>query len=242
MRRRSVPDAIPPLLCPDAPEERRPSPELGLAEWPASLWALLRDWLRPPRSAAGALWKVFSTLSLAVLLASGWLLWRHPELVVEVLLQREQGTSMAVLLQRWPRRQRQVMELLAGFAVEYQPTQIALVGRHSAVGIELIWSNEPTSDWPTATAGVMHDNLMPALAAMLHGECWSGALVHPAPRYRGGAGGAGGADGPWLVCGLSDGRDVRGYLLVHWQEQEMVPAGAQRRLVGLRRGMEQVLF
>lgn len=238
---RSVPAAMPPLPCPDAPEERRPTPEpeRKAIELPASLWALLRDWLRPPRSAAGALWKVFSTLSLAVLLASGWLLWRHPELVVELLLQREQGASMAVLLQRWPRRQRQVMELLAGFALEYQPTQIALVGRHSAVGIELIWSNEPTSGWPTATAGVMHANLMPALAAMLHGECWSGALVHPAPRYRGGAAGA---DGPWLVCGLSDGRDVRGYLLVHWQEQGMVPAGAERRLAGLRRGMEQVLF
>lgn len=167
------------------------------------------------------------------------LLGRHPELVVELLLQREQGASMAVLLQRWPRRQRQVMELLAGFALEYQPTQIALVGRHSAVGIELIWSNEPTSGWPTATAGVMHANLIPALAAMLHGECWSGALVHPAPRYRNGAAGA---DGPWLVCGLSDGRDVRGYLLVHWQEQGMVPGGAERRLAGLRRGMEQVLF
>lgn len=238
---RSVPAAMPPLPCPDAPEERGPTPEpeRKAIELPASLWALLRDWLRPPRSAAAALWKVFSTLSLAVLLASGWLLWRHPELVVELLLQREQGASMAVLLQRWPRRQRQVMELLAGFALEYQPTQIALVGRHSAVGIELIWSNEPTSGWPTATAGVMHANLMPALAAMLHGECWSGALVHPAPRYRNGAAGA---DGPWLVCGLSDGRDVRGYLLVHWQEQGMVPAGAERRLAGLRRGMEQVLF
>ncbi len=188
--------------------------ELRPGAWPASLWALIRDWLRPPGSVGGALWKAFSIVSLALLLASAWMLWRYPEQVMERLLQRQE-TSLAAIFRRRPESQRQVMELLGAYVQEYQPTQIALIARHSAIGVEEIWANEATAGWPTATGGLMHENMQPALAAMLFELCWQGPLRHPSPRPRL----LRDAPSPWLVCGLSDAADVRGYVLVHWQER-----------------------
>ncbi len=211
--------------------------ELRPGAWPASLWALIRDWLRPPGSVGGALWKAFSIVSLALLLASAWMLWRYPEQVMERLLQRQE-TSLAAIFRRRPESQRQVMELLGAYVQEYQPTQIALIARHSAIGVEEIWANEATAGWPTATGGLMHENMQPALAAMLFELCWQGPLRHPSPRPRL----LRDAPSPWLVCGLSDAADVRGYVLVHWQGAERIPAGALQRLDAVSSGMERILF
>jgi hypothetical protein len=233
--------ASPPSPSSSAEQTAAGEPQRGLelrpAEWPASLWALIRDWLRPPGSAGGALWKAFSIVSLSSVLASAWLLWRYPEQVMERLLHRRE-TSMAAIFRRRPESQRQVMELLGSYVQEYQPTQIALIARHSAIGVEEIWANESTAGWPTATGGLMNENMQPALAAMLFDLCWQGQLHHPSPTPRL----LRDAPSPWLVCGLSDAEDVWGYVLVHWQGAERLPAGAMQRLDAVSSGIERILF
>ena len=85
------------------------------------------------------------------------------------------------------------------------------------------------------TDGLLNENMKEAVAEMIFEECWVGELKHP--RIESGEL----SEHPWLVCGVRSNTIVTGYVIVHWQNQD-VPPGAQSRLDDVTNGIERLLY
>lgn len=194
--------------------------------------------LDTPKSIGEAIWRFTSLSAVTALVVSGILLWRYPKIVQRMALG---GTLEEQILddifRRKPAVKEEAMELIGGYISQYQPTQFAIINWTTQTGIEEVWVNEPTDNWPTATDGVMSRNMMAAAGSMIFDECWSGDLPYgaqfrvPKPQVI----------RPWLVCGLSDHYDLWSYVIVHWDHQVM-PDGAVLELERLSRHLERILF
>lgn len=194
--------------------------------------------LDTPKSFGEAIWRFTSLSAVTALLVSGVLLWRYPRIVHRMALGGMlEEQILDDIFRRRPAVKESVMELIGGYISQYQPTQFALVNWITQTGIEEVWVNEPTENWPTATDGVMSRNMRDAAGAMIFDECWRGELPYgsqfrfPDPEVI----------RPWLICGLSDHNDLWSYIIVHWDHTE-APEGALLELERLSRHVERILF
>lgn len=198
-----------------------PDDQQSHGPWEAAVELITHVVLDVPGSVGEVLWRVFSTLGLSTLLITGFILWRHPD----VIIQREPSPVVAERLRRDPAAEKETMSMVSAFIRRHLPARFALVSWPTATTGESLWTSSSTQGWPTSLDGLLSPNLIPAVGPLVFGECWQGSLS--------------GSDG-WLVCPISDDTDVWGFVIAQWPEG--VPVNASRGLSHLAERIEALIY
>lgn len=195
--------------------------------------------LETPKNCGEALWRFTSLSAVTSFMVSAVLLWRYPKIVHRIALGGSyQQRVILDIFRRNPVVKKEALKLIGDYITRWRPDRIAIINWTTKSGIVQVWSNELTSDWPTATNGVMSWNLIDAIGYMFFDQCWVGKLDYTAPLQRL-APDTESRD--WLVCGLSDGYSVWGFLLVNWENSDP-PRLAVEELEALSRHLEMIIF
>lgn len=198
-----------------------PDDQQSHGPWEAAVELITHVVLDVPGSVGEVLWRVFSTLGLSTLLITGFILWRHPD----VIIQSEPSPVVAERLRRDPAAEKETMAMVSAFIRRHLPARFALVSWPTATTGESLWTSSSTQGWPTSLDGLLSPNLIPAVGPLVFGECWQGSLS--------------GSDG-WMVCPISDDTDVWGFVIAQWPEG--VPVNASRGLSHLAERIEALIY
>ena len=196
--------------------------------------------LDTPKSLGEATWRFTAMSAVTAVLVSAVLLWRYPKVVQRIALGGSVEEQLVDdIFRRNPLIREEAMELIGSYISRFKPDQFALINWTTQTGILEVWANEPSTDWPTATSGVMSRNMQQAVGAMIFDQCWLGELPYGATHRH--ARVVEFTAQPWLICGLSDSHDLWSYIIVHW-DHHAPPEEALIELERLSRHLERILF
>lgn len=181
--------------------------------------------LNAPKTWREAVWRLFSVVSVASMLASGFMLWRYPEIVRDNIPVR--GGTLATRLVKGSAVTRSTMSLVSTFVRFYKPEKLAIVGWPNQMTTEVVWSNESTLGWPIPLGGVMSSELLPVIGYLHFEECWVGAFD--------------GDEGLWAICPIASKTDPEGFIVAAWDDRTRAKEGA-RQLMFLARKVEHLVF
>lgn len=174
-----------------------------------------------PGSVGEMFWRVFSTLGLSTLLITGFILWRHPD----VIIRREASPVVAERLRRNAAAERETMANVSAFIRRFLPARFALVSWPTATTAETLWSSSEVDDWPASMDGMLSPNFIPAVGPLVFGECWRGGLSESEN---------------WLVCPIGNDSRAWGFVIAQWADD--VPTDASRGLEHLAERIEGLLY
>lgn len=188
--------------------------------------------LEAPKSFREGVWRFVSILSLSSVISTGYVIVRHPE-VVHNLFEDSQVVEISEIFRRRPAVREEVMTMLGTFVSTFSPSRIALVSWESQVGIQEVWSNRSSHDWPISTNGQLSRNMGESIASIIFDECWTGPIESPSHPLMNGK--------EWLVCGLSSDDDLWGFIVAQW-DGSGVPPRAKEYLHLLSNRAERRMF
>lgn len=199
-----------------------PAPS-GLLERVAAL--VERSIFQVPASWREVVWRVISIFSVSVTVVSGYIGWRHPEILKQII---PPGImSVEERMARDPATTREVMAMLSSYLRSYSPDRLAIISWPSRMATRVVWSSGDVAEWPTPLGGTMDSELVPAVGRLHFGECWTGRLDSGTSL--------------WTLCPISSDLQPRGFLLAHWNDQADAAAGASQ-LRFLARRIEAALY
>ena len=181
--------------------------------------------LDTPDHPAELLWRVFSIFCLSSIFISGFLVWRHPEVVTQMLTRAEPSPLLTDRLTEKPELKTEVMKHVSSFIHHNRPSKLALVSWPTATTGSVVWDSGDAQFWPVKLNGLYSLNLVPAVGPMVFKECWIGQF---------------GSSPNWLLCPIHDDTDVWGFVITQWQA---TPTPIQKRsLRHLTERLESLIY
>jgi len=185
--------------------------------------------LQSPRGAGEAVWRLFAISVISWLMFVFWLVWKHPEVITKRLQEEDSVELVAEKFKEEPETEVQVMQLIGRFIVHDNPDEMAMINWITQTEIMKVWSDpDNLDDWPINTDGVISLNMKEAVANMIFRQCWSGNFAKEGEV--------------WLICGMSNKRNVWGYIVAHWANEEDMTPHAREHLDLLTSRVERMVF
>lgn len=157
--------------------------------------------LETPDNLSETIWRTFSILGLSSILISGFIVWRHPDIVSQWLIKEEESSIFTDRLEKVGKDKVKVMEHVSRFIHRQKPSKFALVSWPTATTGAIVWDSGNASEWPVTLNGLYSSNLIPAVGPMVFGECWRGSFE---------------ANGFWILCPIHDATDVWAFVAAEW--------------------------
>ena len=181
--------------------------------------------LDTPDDVGEVVWRIFSVMGLSSVLISCFLIWRHPELVSNILSPSEPSPLLSNRLDNSDDLKVKVMENISTFLHRNKPLKLALVGWPTATTGVVVWDTGAVDSWPVKLNGLYSLNLVPSVGPMTFKECWIGAFG-PSPN--------------WLVCPIHDDTKPWAFVITQWSK----PPGniEQRSLRHLTERLESLIY
>lgn len=225
------------------PEETPPKPPSkekngSVLNLPGRIWSTVhRSIFDAPKGLWDAVWRICSISMVTGFLTSAFMVWRYPEVVYTIITNSGiESQIMLDIFERTPHIKEKTMNLLGSYVAMFNPSHIALVNWETQTGIHEVWASSSTQHWPTATSGVMSINMRDPAGYMIFDMCWVGDMENPNYYDTGIV-----AEEGWLVCGLSNDHDLWGYVIVHFDGEEVPPQAAEGLRI-LTTRLEGVIF
>jgi len=181
--------------------------------------------LDTPDNVGEVSWRVFSVLGLSSVLVSSFIIWRHPELIVNLLQPSESSPLLTNRLNDSDELKTKVMENISSFLYRNKPLRLALVSWPTATTGVVVWDTGAVDSWPVKLNGLYSLNLMPSVGPMTFQECWTGAF---------------GSSSNWLICPIHDDTKPWAFVITQWEQ----PPGTlqQRSLRHLTQRLESLIY
>ena len=181
--------------------------------------------LDTPHDAAELSWRVFSVMGLSSVLISTFVIWRHPEIIVNILAPSEPSPLLTNRLDASDELKDKVMKNISSFLYRNKPARLALVGWPTATTGAVVWDTGSVDSWPIKLNGLYSLNLVPSIGPMVFKECWEGDFEYSQN---------------WMVCPIHDDTKPWAFVIAQWKDP---PTSMQQRsLKHLTENLESLIY
>lgn len=183
----------------------------GLKGLPLKIWGTLSQIVMDtPESLWEATWRLMSVFSIASLLMTSWIVWRHPEVVKNFIEGKEELEFVNAVGKNQSTKDR-IFKELGTYVNKNNVRRIALVGWTGPARLQLIWASEETTKWPISTNGRIGVEMGPVLGKIIVEKCWVGMPKNTPEQAK---------TDQWVVCGINKGDRIGGLLIIQHRDED----------------------